>query len=441
MNKGQENIDDLLRRSLGDYKKEPSPGVWRNITIGLGLFHRGFYLIIAAFIIAVLSGIYIFRETPKDNITSRFEDSNIALPSNNISNKSGHAEDLNTMQEDKINFNTSSSKPDIVSSSEPQIRDEKFTIENINPSEVINAVEIKNEEDKVIAVQQNYFNIYPGIERLYFPEASQTSRQGLSFHPEFSLNAIPEIEFRNQYFNIPLTLKDDYGKPGNWLFGVFISPELIFLKGENNSTKKSLGFDLAAIYLLKEWYLQFGAGVALTDDKSSYQIDYAQYDSLGYYYKVNSFSIDPVTEKPVFNTSVEGVYDTVLYNKTSASENLYTYLRLPLFAGINVYEFNRFSIFLKAGGIYSILINSNEPGVNYENDQATWIKITDNTPKRIQSFWQLSLGLDLNYRLSNRITLQFEPYYNYYLQPLYEKRVQTKAPYSLGLKAGMLFKF
>jgi hypothetical protein len=161
---------------------------------------------------------------------------------------------------------------------------------------------------------------------------------------------------------------------------------------------------------------------------------------VGYFYQVNSFEIDPVTGEPVFKTTLEGLYDTVDYQTSETVDNLYTYLRIPLYAGYKIREFKRFSVYLKAGGIYSVLVGSNESGADYTNDNATSIIIEDETPQRVHSYFKLSASVGVSYQLSNSVSLSLEPVYNYYMQPVYERRLSDKSPWSLGLRFGVLIK-
>ena len=74
-------------------------------------------------------------------------------------------------------------------------------------------------------------------------------------------------------------------------------------------------------------------------------------------------------ESLIFNTDLESVYDTVDYTTSESTRNTYTYLYLPLYAGVKLYEFRRLSLNLQAGIIYSVMIGQHEPEASYTNDQ------------------------------------------------------------------------
>ena len=258
----------------------------------------------------------------------------------------------------------------------------------------------------------------------------------------FQYNSVGSINERNQYRGMSFVPGLDYGRGNRISYGVYVSPEVIFMNNEEKTRKLQLNFDAVMNYKPNEdFYLQGGVGVGVSQDDGRYEVDYEQYDSVGYYYEVNSFAIDPITGKPVYKTSVENVYDTVGYNSLSLTGNRYTYLRMSGFMGYRVHYAKRFSVFVKGGLTYSILVNSYEPDPEFTNENAINLEIINETAQRINDTWQASAGVGFNYRLSNNLTLTGEPVFNYYIRPVYERSLNVKNPYSLGLKVGILFKF
>jgi hypothetical protein len=232
---------------------------------------------------------------------------------------------------------------------------------------------------------------------------------------------------------------DDYGKKQKLLYGINFVPELIF--PGSNKINKGIGIELTGRYMMNDFYLETGFGFNVSDDDGQYKIDYEQYDSIGYYYKVNSFAIDEITGKPVYNTRLEAVFDTVNYNTSESTQNTYTYLYLPLYAGVKLYEFKRLSLNLQAGIIYSVLISQHEPDASYTNDQATRITITNENPARISSNWIVAASLGLQYQINPTLDLNIEPMVKYYFKPVYERRYDPKATFGAGLRVGLYFKF
>ena len=439
------NIDELLRESLKDYKKEPSAGVWNKISIRLLLSGAGRYLSVIVFLIAIITGTFIyisFNNTEEELKGAISETSDMVSPEKLTDQIPEEANKPN-----KIIDNQKLESSEVLQEKESDA--EFFEIADLDvikssPDKANGSVaEIKDKATDLPESQISYFDVYPGLIRLNdlektgHIEISKSSFNSLMKHNRYVKN----MDLRYVYkFNSSVP-KDDYGRKGAWTYGLFITPELIFLNDEKNSKKKAISIDITGIYSRNDWFIQVGAGIALSEDNGAYRIDYAQYDSIGYYYEVTSFSIDPETGEPVFKTTVENVYDTVDYNTTTSTNNLYTYFRLPVFVGFKVNQYKRLSIYLKGGAIYSILLNSNEPGIDYTNEKATRIKITDETPDRIQSYWQLSAAIGFSYSLTNNLSLSAEPVFNYYMKPVYEQRLYSKSPYAIGLRIGMIFKF
>ncbi|MCD4790630.1 MAG: hypothetical protein K8R37_11580 [Bacteroidales bacterium] len=439
------NIDELLRESLKDYKKEPSAGVWNKISIRLFLSGAGRYLSVIIFLIAIITGTFIylnFNNTEEELKGAISETSDMISPEKFTDQTPGKADKSN-----KIINNQKQESPEVLQEKESDTEFSEIADVDVIKSSHDKAngsvAEIKDKTTDLPESQINHFDVYPGLirlnnlEKIGHIEISKSFFSSLMNHNRY----IKHIDLRYDYKFNPSVPKDDYGRKGAWTYGLFITPELIFINNEKNSKKKALNIDITGIYSRNDWFIQAGAGIALSEDNGAYRIDYAQYDSIGYYYEVTSFNIDPETGEPVFKTTVENVYDTVDYNTTKSTNNLYTYFRLPVFVGFKVNEYKRLLIYLKGGAIYSILLKSNEPGVDYANEKATRIKITDETPGRIQSYWQLSAAIGFSYSLTNNLSLSAEPVFNYYMKPVYEQRVYSKSPYAIGLRIGMIFKF
>ena len=443
------NIDELLTQSLEGYKKEPSVGVWKRISLRLLLIDRGIYFILAAFFIVAVTGTFFYLNYNSTESEINFDKESISTVASEEINLVKEQENSVKPIESNINKQLATNEGSEIytetsENSEIQAVSEKSIVlgKNNESDIILSSVAEKNmAESGFTENKNNHYNVYPGLERLDKIEKSKSIEMitfsGLYLTNEYSHTIYP----RASNVSMPSVAKDDYGRRGLWSYGLHITPELIFTNDENNSKKKALNFDVTGIYNVNDWFIQFGAGVGLSEDNGIYQIDYAQYDSIGYYYEVTGFIINPETGEPVYKTDVKDVYDTVLYNQTTTTDNLYTYLRFPVFGGLKVHENKRFSVCIKAGGTYSILINKNEPDSDFTNDNATWITISDETPERIQSNLQLSLAVGLSYQLSNKLSINVEPVYNYYVKPVYERGLNSKSPWSVGLRAGILFEF
>lgn len=442
------NIDELLKQSLEGYKKEPSVGVWKRISLRLLLIERGLYFILTAFFIAVVTGTFFFLNYNNTESEINFDKENISTIAskeiNLVREQENSVKPIESNTNNQLTTNASNEiKAETTEESEIPGTSQKSSVlsKNNEPDMILSSVAENNIAVSGLTENKNiHYNVYPGLERLDNMDKTK-SLEAISFSGLYLANEYSStIYSRASYIRMPSVVKNDYGRRGLWSYGVHLTPELIFTNEKNNSNKMALNLDVTGIYNVNDWFIQFGAGVGLSEDNGTYRIDYAQYDSIGYYYEVTGFTIDPETGAPVYKTDVKDVYDTVLYNQTKTTDNLYTYLRFPVFGGLKVHENKRFSVCVKAGGTYSILINKNEPGTDFTNDNATWINISNETPERIQSNLQLSFAVGFSYQISNKLSINVEPVYNYYVNPVYERRFNSKSPWSVGLRAGILFK-
>ncbi len=302
---------------------------------------------------------------------------------------------------------------------------------------------IKQEAESAENMSINFSRNDKYLIRGYFPLLVERT----FYYPlvnEYSwINQPEQIASRNYYptYLYPVaknTNQDDYGKKNNLLYGIHVVPELIFTGADQ--TNKGIGIEITGRYLWNDFYVETGLGFNISDNDSKYKIEYEQYDSIGYYYKVNSFSIDESSGQPLFNTDVEAVFDTVDYSHSEVTRNTYTYLYLPVYAGVKLYQFKKITVNLQAGLTYSLLIKSNEPTVEYNNDQATRISIVNETPSRISSNWLMSASVGLQYQFNPKIGLNVEPMLKYYIKPIYERGYNSKNTFGFGLRVGMYFK-
>ncbi|GEM_PF-1287320 len=205
------------------------------------------------------------------------------------------------------------------------------------------------------------------------------------------------------------------------------------------------GYDISVngIWRFRELFIRGGLGVCFSNDNGDYDISYERYDSIGYYYKVNHFTVSSVfPDSVVFNTVIQTVYDSIQYSDRLKPPNRYTYLQLPLAFGFDFYTHRRLSLSLLAGPVLSILVHENATSVSLNDPRAKLIDVTDHTPDRIKTNVQLAGALGIRYQLSNKIALGLEPTCHYFIRPAYHAlNANPKKPYSFGIRAGLFIKF
>lgn len=449
MEKEFKNIDDLLRDTLNGLEKKPSDGVWANISSTLhgsgksGIFTSAYLWSVIGLLGLVV--IFYFLSNEQKNVIPGEEISQpVQLES--IEGQNTERESVAINKSNKITPETAN-QPGGKNKGEHIFRNENDN----KPSQPVNAINDnstglaiseqtgKNEglNDQIIKNETYLLTGYfPFLMKRTFAEEPPQVIYPAIMRPQF-------VRQRNatQSFQLSgLELKgDDYGKKSNLIYGINIIPELIF--PGSGKVNKSIGLEITGRYILNEVFLETGLGLNISEDDGKFAINYTQYDSIGFYYKVNSFTIDQSSGQPVFNTGVEAVYDTIGYAAQQTKRNTYTYLYLPLSAGVNLYQFKRFSVNIQAGLIYSLIVAKNEQHSDYENENATSIDITNETPARITSNWLLKTSVGLQYQLTPKISLNIEPQFKYYIIPVYEQRYNPKPTFGGGLRMGLYFNF
>jgi hypothetical protein len=59
----------------------------------------------------------------------------------------------------------------------------------------------------------------------------------------------------------------------------------------------------------------------------------------------------------------------------------------------------------------------------------------------VSTNWQATGGFDVSAVLTKRISLEIEPQARYYYGSIYEKSGDIKKPWSLGIRAAIVYKF
>jgi hypothetical protein len=237
-------------------------------------------------------------------------------------------------------------------------------------------------------------------------------------------------------------LKDDYAKPANLGFGAHVTPGITIY--DPNPDKYFIGADITANYFPSRWLIQAGVGYHLMQDLGEYEINYKTWDSIGYYREVTSFEF--VKDNPdslIIHYTKTTVYDSIPNLALTERNNKYSYLTFPVHLGYRFYENNRFSIYAKAGMVFSLLVAKNEPVVDVNISDASQIRIEKQIPARVKTNWHYTLGIQFGFKLGNDAILSVEPYFGQYLNSVYQpsEGYTGKNPSMFGLRTGIDLKF
>jgi hypothetical protein len=236
-------------------------------------------------------------------------------------------------------------------------------------------------------------------------------------------------------------IKSDYGANGDWMFGLYFTPEMIAYPSDDRLTNYSYSLDLNASYKFGRYFLQSGLGLSRNHDQGNSMIDYNKY--LGSYEDVYNITFDSTENGivPIYHTETVHVYDSTSHVIISPTKRYFTYLQVPLFLGFGE-EAKRFGWFVKGGPSLSFLVHEKIPSSEMENSKDKVANIENELPGRISTNWQFIVSAGATYKLGSRMSISMEPMFRYYIKSVYEQdKLNTKHPFSVGLRTGLLVSF
>ena len=266
--------------------------------------------------------------------------------------------------------------------------------------------------------------------------------KGKSYNGEldYSLATVPGLESRTGWKGMN---QEDYVssfKP-NWSIGFHFTPEVSFYPSDNISNGLNYSLQVLPEVKFGNWFLSGGIGIRTGSDKGNYLINYNKF--LGTYQDVIYVTFD-TTENgliPIYHTQTASAYDTVPYYSITESKARYTYLDVPLLIG-HEWTFNHLSLFFQAGPSVSIYLGRTTPAAIYPEENIRILSKEQQIPARDQINWQIMAGAGFRYHFSDRVSLNLEPTLRYYLNNDFEKnQLNTRHPYSLGIRAGLIYHF
>jgi hypothetical protein len=187
-----------------------------------------------------------------------------------------------------------------------------------------------------------------------------------------------------------------------------------------------------------------GVGFSRMQDIGSYQVNYKTNDSVGFYLRVVSFTLDPRNPGQItYIFEEEPIYDSVPHYIIEDKTNYYSYIDIPLTFGYSVLQKSRVSLTISAGVKFSVLVGKQEPTVDFWVSDAELVDIERQVPARMNTNWRFTAGIDFGYLLTQKISLHLEPVFEQYISPIYAEQpgYEPKKPYVTGVKAGIRYNF
>jgi hypothetical protein len=453
-------IDELLRSTLEGYRKSPSPGLWRNISGALFFRRMLGFLNSIPWLMATLvfiTMILLYIAIQKDDTLPVTSLPPVARVSHETNPLPGEPEQITPPSDPAPAINTSAVTAH--EANDPTIVQDKKALPASTPVSMTKGPDVKR--TIVTSSPVLLSDTAASGQKASAEESLPALRQTASLPPAAGLTPPPGmLALKSSMLGLPTAYPfireslihpyspgsgsppDHYYRKSPSILEINLGYEGVYYHSRMVSPRRAYGAGLLYLKDLDPFTIGLGAGFTISEDNGDYLIRYAQYDSIGYYYDVKSFVIDPETQQPVFNTSITGVYDSVEYSTGQNPGNKYYYLQLPFVLGYKVWETRRLSFSLRGGPLLSILVKADESPASYSNSRAVWVVISDKTPKRIKSNWQLGLEGVLSYALRKNLSVNLEPFCRYYLKSPYENlRVKDKTTWSLGGRVGISIDF
>jgi len=444
MSDQRNQIDDLFKDALSGARVTPSKGVWSGIEnqwFGSGGTNR-LLILLSMFLVATSIGLafyfkfqypdgYVLKAEESFPVESSLQSTAIMTSNPTMSSESSPAISPEVLPS---NSSTQNSSPTI----KQQIPDHSGQISE--PAKLNQAFRISDEKN---------------MEQEIHEPATNSSFRKTLFYPNLTSihSQIPGISFYTKpvgltTFDIgPFMFKDpsaevDYIKPENIGMGIHATPGITFY--DPNPNKYFVGADVTFNYTPSRWLIQAGMGINWMQDAGKYNINYKTYDSIGYYREVTSFHF--ATDNPdsiIINYKNTTVFDSIPKVAVSEKNNTYTYFTVPIHVGYRIVQNQKISAYIKAGLIFSLLVDKSEPVVEFQSSDASLISIEKMVPARTKTAWQFTTGIQISYQISRKTTISIEPYYGKYLSPVYENDAgwENKKPSVFGIRSGIDYKF
>lgn len=455
MKDAQNNMDDLFREGLNNFSPAPPEGLWEQIESALppsppalpgassgisGKIWWGAGILLVAGLVSILC----FFNNPDHTEVNTMADMPVASSEAQISEAKSDDQGITASDDNKIStptvnttVNTQTSVENPVSKPRASVEATNLSTNSLQKRELITSLASTPEKTESVK------SLQPEITSGSAPDDNSSFDlrsdfyMWLSAHTNASITPSQTTAFELNYKNSqkPFQLrKNSIPLVG----GINAGWDMIFYNSGHKKQSRSLGVSISTFK--GPWEFETGLNYMISDDNGRYLINFSSYDSIGFYNKVVSFS--PDLQNPgrvIYNTVVEGVYDSVTHNRNATTSNQYTYLQIPLMAGYRIYADRIFTVSLKAGPVFSLMTGSREESVTFSQEGTSLIGIDNQSPSRVSANWQIAAGLGVGVRLSPRFTFLAEPVYRSYLRPVYLNS-GTK-PYSLGIRTGLLYRF
>jgi cytoskeletal protein RodZ len=272
------------------------------------------------------------------------------------------------------------------------------------------------------------------------PATIQQPTANIQEPPASSQQPTADIQEPTAISNEP-EASNDQPVPWRVAASVYYNPELMFNTLEGNKPVNNFGME--AIFYHGLVSIRTGVGLSVSKGITENSVNYNDY--LGAYNKLDSMAFTFNEElnnfEPEFYMSNEKVWDSVPQSDSTEIIKRYTYLQVPLVLGFDFWQKGKISVGVRVGTIMSVLLKSQQLTGEYDPGESLVIGVNQLTPSQVSTNWQATGGFDVSAVLTKRIGLEIEPQARYYYGSIYEKSGDIKKPWSLGIRAAIVYKF
>lgn len=232
--------------------------------------------------------------------------------------------------------------------------------------------------------------------------------------------------------------------PSYLSLGLGITPEISFYKTTSSYNNYDYWLGLDFTYHFGRFYFKPGFGWGMVNDHGNYMVSYKRQDSVGFYYHVTSYTIDPLNpNKIIYNYTTQTVLDSINHVGNEKASNRYQYFQVPMLLGFNLVETPRFCLAMQAGPGVSLLVSQKETHVEViQLTNSTIMERINQTPSRITLNWQVWAGIHFEYRIKKMFSVMVEPTFKYYLAPVDDNTsIPAHSPWVIGINLGLQYNF
>jgi hypothetical protein len=439
MDEREANIDLLFRKGLKDYEVLPPAGVWDKISPVIRKRQRPYVILRAAAMIAVLATLSFLTAT----WNSEFSDSLVSNP----------------VQQDPISGTPQSETSDAVLLA---AADNKDVIQQVS------AINAPSPEIIVTDITENNPEISLGnpLPVHGLPEAeTEMSRRDLAFTASSDRNTL-NIDYSPVLYTPAEMIST--GKKEKWSIAALVSPTYIstFNSAANEAASQindveqpviSYSGGIALAYKVSKrlsiqsglYYASYGnelSGISSFGGFQNYDqvkgnSNFEVQTSNGTVYTNNAdvYLIDNLSDNRVAAYFDRGSFDpgkaSLEYLNNSLMQNL-GYLELPVILRYKVID--RAFDFNIIGGVSSNLLVNNSVYTSVDGDRYQ----VGRTEGLNSVLFTSSLGMGMEYSITNNLSLNLEPTFRYYLNSFNNlSGMSNLHPYTFGIFSGLSYKF